>query len=162
MLDVSQINEQLWTGGAITTEADVQQLVDLGITADIDCRLEYDDQSLIEGYEQLPNAKSILQSHSSIAYLYNGVADDGNPRPTSWFQASWVFAETVLRTGGVVLAHCAAGINRGPSTAYFLLRAYWKMSGDDAFALLRAKRPVVEVAYRHDADEAIIALGLDK
>lgn len=158
--DISQINAQLWTGAAITSDADVEYLAHVGITADIDCRLEFDDQSLVSSYDDLPPTPPSLPLHPKIQYCYDGVADDGQPKPVSWFQTAWTFGEPVLQSGGVLLSHCAAGVNRGPSMAYFFLRAHWRMTGDDAMALLRAKRPVVNVAYRGDADEAIIALKL--
>lgn len=161
--DATQITNQLWAGGAITSAADVDYLVHLGITADVDCRLEFDDQSLISDYyTHLPNAAQALRDSPEIAYLYNGVADNGQPKPVDWFTKTWTFAEPILKSGGVVLCHCAAGVNRGPSMCYFLMRAYGDMSPDDAYALIHAKRPIVEVAYRHDADAAITALGLGK
>lgn len=160
MADITEINTQLWTGGAIVTDADVGQLVADGITADIDCRLEYDDESLLEGYSALPNTPNALKNHTSIAYLYDGVADDGVPKPVSWFTAAWIFAQPILKNGGVILAHCAAGHNRGPSMAYFLLRAYWTMPGPAAFALIQQKRPVASMVYSADADAAILELGL--
>jgi len=160
--DATQITPQLWTGGAITSEDDVAYLAKVGITADVDCRLEYDDVSVIDAFNNLPNAAGAIKANPKIAYLYNGVADDGIPKPVSWFQRTWDFSEPILQSGGVVLCHCASGINRGPSSTYFLMRAYSKMSGDEAFALLQQKRPIVEVRYRKDADEAIIALGLGK
>lgn len=162
MADATEILPQFFTGGAISSEADVETLVAMGITADIDCRLEYDDQSVIDEYAEKPNAKDALEAHPKIAYLYNGVADDKQPKPAAWFQRSWEFAEPILKSGGVVLAHCAAGVNRGPSTCYFLMRAYLGMSGDEAYSLIVHLRPVAEVGYRQDADEAIVTLGLGK
>lgn len=159
-VDVSQINEWLWCGGAITTDADVAQIAADGITLDIDCRKEFDDRSLIDAYDRLPPTPGALRQHPQIAYYYAGVDDDGQPKPVSWFQGAWEFAQPLLDQGAVVLAHCAGGVNRGPSMAYFLLRAHGKLSGDAAFAVLKAKRPVVGVLYRPDADRAITALGL--
>lgn len=160
MADVSQIADQFWTGGALTSAADVDYIVHLGITADADMRLEFDDESVLSHSSDLPNAKPVLEAHPQIAYLYNGVADDGKPKPVSWFETTWNWAEPLLKGGAVVLCHCAAGVNRGPSMTYFLLRAYLGMKGDDAYALITEKRPIAEVGYRKDADEAIIVLGL--
>ncbi len=166
-MDANQINDQLWCGGAVTTDADVAQLDAWGITADIDCREEFDDHSLIDEYNGLPPTPNSLKL--KMRYCFDGVPDDGQPKPISWFQTAWVFAKPIFDAGplggdgsepGVLLCHCAAGVNRGPSMAYFLLSAHWKLSGDDAFALLKAKRPQVQVAYRISADSAITALGL--
>lgn len=159
-LDISRINSQVWCGGAVVTEDDVQQLADDGVTADIDCRLEFNDVSLVGAFNNLPPTPNSLKNHPQIAYCFAGVADDGLPKPVSWFQTGWDFAKPILDNGGVVLSHCAAGVNRGPSVAYFLLRAHWGMTGDNAFALLKAQRPVVNIAYRADADKAIVALEL--
>jgi predicted protein tyrosine phosphatase len=59
-----------------------------------------------------------------------------------------------------VLTHCSAGVNRGPSMAYFLLRVHWHMSGPDALALIKKQRPIALARYWPDADRAIAALGL--
>ena len=162
MADVSQITDRLWTGGAITSAADIEYLVHLGITADADMRLEFDDQSILDHYGNLPNAGHAVEASPKIAYLYNGVADDGQPKPASWFGKTWDWAKPILDADGVVLCHCAAGINRGPSMTYFLMRAYLGMSGDAAYELIVQQRPIAEVGYRKDADEAIVALGLGK
>lgn len=159
-VDVSKINDQLWCGGAITTEADVATIASYGITADIDCREEFNDHSLIEGYDNLPPTPGALKEQDQIAYYYAGVPDDGEPKPVSWFSGAWDFAKPLLEGGGVVLAHCAAGVNRGPSMAYFLLRAYWGTSAGDAYALIKEQRPVARIGYQGDADNAIQALGL--
>lgn len=158
--DISQINAQLWTGGAITIEAQVRQLVKDGITADIDCRLEFNDQSLIKEYNNLPSTPASIKSDTDfigkkIEYCYDGVADDGKPKDTSWFEKAWTFAEPEFERGGVVLAHCAAGQNRGPSIAYFLLRAHFGMEGDEAFNVIKERRPVAQMIYRDDADRAL-------
>lgn len=160
MSDFTQITPQLWTGGAVTNEADVDQMLGAGITADIDCRLTQDTGPL-DWYTNLPNHAPTIKGHPKIAYCYNGVPDDGEPKPVSWFEKSWNFAKPILESGGVVLAHCAAGHNRGPSTCYFLLRAYNGMAPDAAFKLLTTRRPVATVKYREDADRAIAALGLE-
>lgn len=158
--DVSKINDQLWCGGAITTDADVARIAADGITADIDCRKEFNDRSLIDDYNNLPPTPGLLKAHPRISYYFDGVADDGLPKPVSWFASAWDFAKPILDGGGVVLAHCAAGVNRGPSMAYFLLRAHWRMSPADALALVKQKRPVARVGYQADADKAITSLGL--
>jgi protein-tyrosine phosphatase len=91
---------------------------------------------------------------------FDGVPDDGRPKPVSWFSRAWDFAQPIFEDGGVVLLHCAAGVNRGPSMAYFLLRANWHMDGDRASALIQRQRPKAQMAYRVDVDRAIAALNL--
>jgi protein-tyrosine phosphatase len=147
-MDVTQINSQLWTGAGVNSAIDVQQIIADGIGADLDCRI-LDDASFITQVVT-----------SGYPYLYDPTEDDGQPKPVAWFATAWSWSLPLLQKGTVILCHCDAGVNRGPSQAYFHLRAFWKMTGDDAFALLRAKRPIVQVAYRTYADQAITALGL--
>jgi hypothetical protein len=53
------------------------------------------------------------------------------------------------------------GVNRGPSTAFAVLRALgW--TDEAALALLKSKRPPVNVAYRADANAAITAVGCER
>jgi hypothetical protein len=160
LASLTQLNKQLWTGGAILTVADVQQLVNLGITADIDCRLE-NDQPLLDKYADMPSTPAALILHPAIRYCYDGVPDDGHPKPVSWFQTAWDFGYPLLTQGGVLLAHCTDGVNRGPSMAYFFLRAYWGMPPTPAYDLIKELRPIVKAPYRDDADEALVALGIN-
>jgi hypothetical protein len=157
-----RLNSQLWTGGAITTDQDVEKLEAAGITADIDNRLAFDDSSLIDSYSDLPHTPVSMKTHPLLDYLWNGVLDDGEPKPISWFSAAWLFAKPIFDRGGVLLTHCAAGHNRGPSIAYFLLRAYWGMSPQAALDLIHTRRPETmgDVDYAPDADAAIQQLGL--
>jgi len=160
-LSISQINDQLWCSAALTSEADVGQIVTLRITAVIDCRLEFDDRSLIRRYDHAPPSPVVaLKRAFGLDYCDDGVADDGRAKPVEWFEKGWDFARPRLESGAVVLTHCSAGVNRGPSLAYFLLRAYWDMSPSDALDLIIARRPVAKVRYHEDADRAITALGL--
>lgn len=159
-LDISKINGQLWCGAAISTDKDVRTIEADGITADIDCRLEFDDRSLIAGADRRAQAPQTLENHPKIAYCRDGVADDGHAKPVEWFATAWDFAKPIFESGGVVLTHCAAGVNRGPSMAYFLLRANWGAEPAAAFALIKEKRPVAQMLYRDDADRAIVHLGL--
>jgi len=155
-----RLNSQLWTGGAITTDQDVQKLEAAGITAIIDNRLAFDDASLVDTYSDLPSTPMSLKTHPLIDYYWNGQPDDGAAKPVSWFSGAWVFAKPILDRGGVLLSHCSAGHHRGPSVAYFLLRAYWDMSPQAAQQLIQSRRPEATLIYRADADAAIVQLGL--
>ena len=146
LADFTFITARLATGAAIDGPEDVDELVAVGITHVIDCRFEFEDTPL-------------LASHPSMSYLYNGVPDDGEPKGADWFAKSIEFALPALglpRTK--VYAHCAAGVYRGPSTAYAILRALG-LSADDAEALIRRGRPVAELIYKQDADIAVASLG---
>lgn len=71
--------------------------------------------------------------------------------PDSWFETGVGAAVGALAgPEGGVLAHCHAGINRGPSMAYAILLA----TGEDpvrALEAIRRARPVAGIAYSLDA-----------
>ena len=145
MADFTFVTARLATGAAISSQADVDALVAAGITHCIDCRIEFDDTPLLAG--------------SGMAYLWNGTADDGTHKGTAWFASSLTFALPMFTLPHTKLyCHCAAGVNRGPSTAYACMQALgW--SAADAEAAIRAARPQVGLAYKGDADAAVAALG---
>ena len=146
MADFTFITTRLATGAAISSPDDVQQLIAAGVTHVVDCRAEFDDGQLL--------------ASSGLSYLWNGTQDDGvHPKPPDWFGRSLAFAlPAICVTGAKVYAHCAAGVNRGPSTAYAIMRALgWAAA--PAEAQIRAARPQVGLAYAADADAAIEALG---
>jgi len=145
MSDFNFVTDRLATGAAVSSAADVAQLVAAGVTHVIDCRAEFDDGPLF--------------AQGGVAYLWNGVADDGQPKPADWFGRSLAFAMPVLgQPKFKVYAHCAAGVNRGPSTCYAVLRALG-FSAELAEQVIRAARPQVGLAYKKDADLAVPLLG---
>ena len=145
MTDFAFVTARLATGAAISSAADAQQLITAGVTGIIDCRAEQDDTPFLAGL--------------GAAYLWNPTADDGITKPPSWFQASLMFALPLLaQPRQKVYAHCAAGVNRGPSTAMCIMMALGWTAGA-AEAQIRAARPQVGLAYKADAIAAITALG---
>jgi hypothetical protein len=91
-------------------------------------------------------------------YLFNPAADDGQPKPVDWFQRSLRFAMPILaRPGWIVYVHCYDGINRGPSTAYAILRAQG-LSPWQARLLIDFNRPidVAGLRYAGDAEKALL------
>lgn len=148
MADFNFITNRIATGAAINTIADVQQLINNGITHIIDCRDDFDDSQL-------------LIKRAELSYLWNGTPDDGTPKSTEWFKKSLDFALPMfLIPRTKVYCHCQAGINRGPSTAYCIMIALgfnWSWCR----AEIIAKRPltVIGVRYADDAEKAIKALG---
>ncbi len=146
MADFDFSTARVATGAAINSVADVEALVSAGITHVIDC---------IAGSSDTP----LLAGHPSITYLYNGVEDDGQPKPPDWFGRSLAFALPALgMPHNKIYAHCAAGVNRGPSTAYAILRGQG-FTSVLAEQVIRATRPQVGLAYKGDADKAIPILG---
>ena len=145
MIDFTFITARLATGGGISSESDVQALKNAGVTAIIDCRIEFDDQHLL--------------ASSGLAYLWNGTADDGAVKPPEWFARSLTFALPLLaQPRHRIYAHCAAGINRGPSISSAIMMA-WGLQPDVTEKMIRQARPQVGLAYFHDAIAAVKALG---
>jgi Dual specificity phosphatase, catalytic domain len=146
MADFNFVTPRLATGAAISSAADVDQLAGEGITLVIDCRGEFDDAPLLAG-------------HPSMLYVWDGTDDDGQTKPAAWFDKGIAVALSALaRPSQRVYCHCAAGVNRGPSMAYAVMRALgW--SAEDGEAAIRRARPQVGLRYKADADVAIVALG---
>jgi hypothetical protein len=150
-MEFDQITKRMFIGGGPADANDIQSLVNAGVTAIIDCR-QLNDESLCLG-----------ALRSEITVLYNPTEDDGSQKPVSWFKNSLDFVNTIFTNPkAIVYAHCDAGVNRGPSTAYFLLRALYGLFGDDAKHIIHIHRPVTiaGIRYADDADAAIKALGL--
>lgn len=145
MADFSFVTARLATGGAISDASDVLALRNAGISHVIDCRFEFDDGPLL--------------ASAGLRYLYNPAQDDGQPKSPSWFGTSLSFALPALSQPVTrVYAHCAAGVNRGPSTVLAILLAYG-LSLDFAEQLIRSARPQVQLAYKADAVAAVSVLG---
>ena len=138
------VTPRLATGAALSGPPDVDALAAAGITHVIDCRTEFDDGSLLA---------------QRFHYLYDPTADDGQPKPTTWFQPGIAFAlQALSQPASRVYAHCAAGVNRGPSMCYAIMRALgW--SASDAAGTIKTARPVAQIRYIPDADAAVVSLG---
>lgn len=146
MADFTFVTSRIATGAALNDASDVDAIVAAGITAVIDLRDDFDDGRL-------------LAAHPAIIYCWNPTPDDGQPKPPEWFDKSLTFALPILaRPHTKVLAHCSAGINRGPSTAYAVMVA---LSFPPAVAerMIRNARPIVGLAYAVDAQLAATSLG---
>jgi protein-tyrosine phosphatase len=118
-----------------------------GITHCIDLRAEFNDGPLFAGRQ--------------VAYLWNPTSDDGKHKSPTWFGRSIVFAlDALSHRHHKVYAHCAAGVNRGPSTCFAIMLALG-FAPVDAELIIRKARPQVGLAYRDDAIAAIPALGYD-
>jgi len=138
------VTPRLATGGALSGPPDVDVLAAAGITHVIDCREEFDDGTLLA---------------PRFHYLYDPTVDDGQTKPPAWFQPGIAFALQALgQPGNRVYAHCAAGVNRGPSMCYAIMRAVgWPAA--DALATIKSARPQAQVRYSGDADTAVVSLG---
>lgn len=137
------VTARLATGGALTGPNDVAALTAAGITHVIDCRDDFNDGPLLA---------------QNFQYLFDPTADDGQLKPPEWFQSGIAFAlQALSQPDNRVYAHCKAGVNRGPSMCYAILRAFgW--SAADAMTTIKTARPVAQVAYSANADSAVQSL----
>ena len=140
LANATQLTDQLWIGGELDrldhnkAVAQLDELTDAGINAIIDCRIEWDDMDWV------PEAKA------QIDYLSIGVEDAGFLMPDEWWVSGTTYALDQISEGRVVLAHCQAGINRGPSMGFAILIAQgWDPI--DALNLIRGRRPIARIAY---------------
>jgi hypothetical protein len=100
--------------------------------------------------------------NGGVTYLWCGFSDDFRHKPIEIFREPIERAVRALEEdpNAKVLAHCAAGMNRGPSVAYGILRAATGMTPEDALAAMRRVRPIACAPYRGDVDEALRTFGL--
>lgn len=117
----------------------LSQWVEAGVTHIVDCRIEDSDEAFV------------AQHAPGITYIYAPTDDDGLEREPEWFDGALRDLGTALEDpDSVLLVHCSAGINRGPSLAFrLLLEAGWEPV--EALNAIRNKRPVARVIYAPDA-----------
>lgn len=141
--NVSFITPTLAIGGDLDPwgergPAQLAELVSLGLTHIADVRIEWSDEELVA--ELAP----------SVAYLHHGIDDAGQQVPYRWFEEGVQWITAGLKGGGVVLAHCHMGINRGPSLGYAtLLGLGWDPI--EALDTIRWARPIAAIGYAEDA-----------
>jgi protein-tyrosine phosphatase len=124
------VTERLIVGGEISSKADVDQLVAEGITHVIDMREEFDDDTL---------------NDHRITILWLPQVDDGTMRPLGQYRKGIQFALPALSSANTkVFCHCSAGVNRGPTMCYAILRAFG-LPPEEAISRIREARP--EVAF---------------
>lgn len=143
------VTRRLATGAGIYSPQDVRDLQAKGVTHILDCRIE------------ARISDRMAEEFPEVGYFNNGCDDDGKPKSVEYFRRSIEYGLWVLSQPNTVLyVHCAAGINRGPSSAYAILRAQG-LSPNQAWNLLKSTRPIVRCLYSSDADVAVKALGYD-
>ena len=146
MADFSFVTPRLATGAAVSSPADVTQLITAGVTDVIDCRAEFDDGPLF--------------ASTGVRYVWDPTQDDGqHPKGPEWFGPGIAFAlQSLSQKGRKVYAHCAAGSNRGPSMCVAIMVALgWTEA--QAVAAVHDVRPQAQIAYADDAAAAVHALG---
>ena len=114
-------------------------------------RLEHGLTHILDVREEWSDEEHVARSQPQVTYFWQGIPDLGQEVGTQWFDAGVEFAlEALADPDNVVLAHCHAGINRGPSIGFAILLAL----GHDpveALEMIRQARPIVMVAYAEDA-----------
>jgi protein-tyrosine phosphatase len=122
------VTERIAVGGEILSKDDVDEIVGAGITHVIDMRAEFDDDTL---------------NDNRIAILWLPQVDDGTMRPPGQYRKGIQFALPALSLPNAkVFLHCSAGLNRGPTMCYAILRAFG-FSQAEAISRIRAARPEV-------------------
>ena len=145
--NASFVTDQLLVGGDLawdtaTAVAQLGELVEAGVTHIVDCRIEAEDSELITMYAEATGV--------SLDYRHDGIDDAGQVVPGEWFDELVEHALSAIDTGGTVLTHCHAGINRGPSLGYAVLLAQgWDPV--EALARIIEARSIAYVAYAEDA-----------
>lgn len=144
------ITSQLLTGGGTYDPHEYQEVLSYAVTHVIDCRIESRSH------------KGWRRYGAHVNYLWTGFDDDFRPKGSSVWAKGIAFGVQALSEGGIVYAHCAAGMNRGPSMAYALLRAHYRLKPAAAFAAIQAVRPCAGVVYAADVERALIDLGYER
>jgi protein-tyrosine phosphatase len=126
--DFNFVTERIAVGAQLASAGDVDQIVASGITHVCDLRAEYDDT---------------LLNDRRVVVLWVPEADDGAPRPIDQVLNEILFGMVALsQTKNKILYHCAAGVNRGPTACYALLRAFG-IAQQTAISMIRTARPQV-------------------
>ena len=126
---------------------------DVGITHVLDCRT-WEEVDHSKGWRH-PSRRYVDPTERFIV-AYNATGDDGRVKSTDYFLAAIQWADEVLRNGGKIYAHCAMGINRGPSNLYAIMRATNpRLDTVTTLSMIRRARPFAGVMYWRDADDAI-------
>ena len=144
LANATQLTDQLWIGGELDPNdrtlaaAQLDELIHAGIDSIIDCRIERSDIDWV------------TEAKPQIDYLSIGVEDAGFLMPDKWFGDGVAYALEEISGSHVVLSHCQAGINRGPSMGFAILVAQgWDPI--EALTLIRDRRPIARIAYAEQA-----------
>ena len=131
----TQIEPQIWLGGAPSYQRDLDELLKMGITAVVDLRAERD-------------AAADFFTRNGIALRQYRVPDTTVPGPDVLSDAvPWISAR--IADGSVVLIHCAKGRGRSATVLAAYLMTTEGLSFGDVQGLLQSKRPLVKLDTRH-------------
>jgi protein-tyrosine phosphatase len=153
--DYDKVTDNIYIGGMPRGLDGLKELFGMGVTYIINCMSEYDYQETIDNY----NGQHLQPE--KIHYLWNSTTDDGFGKPKEWWQKGITFAKEAIDKNTKIFIHCAAGVNRGPSLCYAVLRCYGQ-SYENAYAIIKKVRPQAGMCYRTDAEIKLRELGLIK
>lgn len=152
--NATEINSLFIVGGAITGLDELRALREAGACAVLSVAAELDDSA---GCQAL-----------GMEWFHISWQDDGQIKPAADFLSAFrwlVGLRNQYAQAGIpfrVYVHCAAGVNRASLMASFLLASLSGMTGDEAFAMIKAKRPQVGsfniINYRASCLAALDAL----
>ena len=92
--------------------------------------------------ELKPNANMIAEGRIKYKHI---MADDSiNYNMRFHFEEAFRFIDDAVRTNGKVLVHCMMGISRSATIVIGYLMSRHKMSLNDAFVLVKRKRPAIQ------------------
>src|SRR5437763_13661279 len=100
-MDMTWVTDRSAVGGGIWNDANMAELVTMGVSHIIDMQIEFDDRPLAERYD--------------VAVLYNPVDDDLQPKTPHVFQRGVEFALDAMDLPEIkIYIHCAACVPRAP------------------------------------------------
>lgn len=146
-MDLDFVSNRVAIGGAITSLYDARKIAAAGITRVVNLRQEQDEIVWVQ--------------QAGMVYYPNPTSDDKTHKPAAWFMASFdCFIRTLKEPGEKILFHCHEGLNRSPSTLYFLLQTLG-CDRKGALEQILYWRPQAEghMSYNADADRALKELG---
>lgn len=144
--DIDFVTKRIAVGAGIYSVEQVRALENVGITHVLDCRTSNSFPEIYQG--------------SPIWWVHHPVADDGKPRPTTWYQYGLSYAYRWLNDNkqARLLVHCTAGYNRSPSLVYAILRAQGLYPAQ-AESMIKEARSRATDRYFEDAERALAELG---
>ncbi|KJH49426.1 dual specificity phosphatase, catalytic domain protein [Dictyocaulus viviparus] len=109
-----------------------------------------------------PRASTITRDEN---FLRIPVNDSYQEKLSPYFERAWEFLEGVRQSGNVVLIHCLAGISRSPTLAISYVMRYRNMSSEDAYRLVKEKRPSISPNFNFmgqllEYEQSLIKKGL--
>lgn len=145
-MDYNNVNDRLAVGADLSpdlalAQLQVQELVDAGVTAVIDCRVEAEDEAIWAAFAP------------EVAYLHVPVADGHGMTMPDWaFRRVVDFASEQLEfTNSKLYVHCHMGVNRGPTMAMTVLMTQFAKTPLEAYNEILAARDVAFIAFAEDA-----------